>query len=422
MEKIKNSIWPFLSQVEKILLIGPRKISNDEICGILALQKILTKMGKKISAVIPQKIARELEFLGTENLQNFFKKTNDFVISISTKKSKVGHVKYTILDDSVDILVTPENGNFSADDIKFKNKIENFDAIFILGADNLESLGEIFEQNPEIFSGTPIINFSASATNEFFGKVNFVDPNAVSVCEILLQNFLKNPAIEKFLDKNLTTILLTGIISATESFAEFATENSFLAAGKLQKMGAAQSEIIENLFKKKPLSTLKIWGQILQNLEFDENHKISWSHAQKKDFEIARANFSDLENFNSALLRHIKNADFSVIFVEREKKIWCEICSSQPTIDFSAIKKNFSAKISSVKNGILLEFSEQNLSAVEKKVLQILCEIQKSRLNLPENLEIKKWKIAENFVDEKKSPPPAPKIPAEIPFEIPPKK
>gem|GEM_PF-7066490 len=65
---------------------------------------------------------------------------------LANEKSDVERVKYTIEEDSVDILITPKNGSFNAKDVSFKHNVAHFDLIVIFDSPNLEGLGEVFNE------------------------------------------------------------------------------------------------------------------------------------------------------------------------------------------------------------------------------------------------------------------------------------
>ena len=430
--KSQKSPLIFLNNLEKILIVGNQNASGDCISSILALQIILTKAQKKVSAIVPYNIPDNYKFLvGTKKLKHSLTQENDLIISISTEKLEIENISYAKNDKSVDILIKPKSGNISNDKISFQKNSENFDAIVVLDSDSLEDVGKIFEQNTVLFSKTPIVNISCSADNEFFGKINYIQPTANSICEILFDCVEKDENFIKFLDVDLATILLTGIISKTESFLNYSTTaNSFEAASKLQKLGAKQSDIIEHLFKMKSLPTLKIWGRILGNLEVDNNHQISWSYLTKSDFRIAEAQKNHIDSFIDDLLRHIKNIDFSILFIEEGSDTLVQIRTANPTINFEKLsilleKQNIVPIFT--KNGVNFSIKNKTAHEVEKNILKLITDFQKERLNLPFDLPIKKVDLLKEKtkieksqnIEKKEVVSSLPKAPEIIPFDAP---
>src|SRR5690606_38881218 len=108
-----------------------------------------------------------------------------------------------------------------------------------------------------------------------YGKVNLVDTGATSTGEILVG---VGEALGVEFDADIATGLLTGIISDTGSFQHAnTTPKSLTVAAQMVGYGARQQEIIKHLFKTKPLASLKLWGRILSNIQFDNRLKLVWA-------------------------------------------------------------------------------------------------------------------------------------------------
>lgn len=426
----KDQAIALIRRANKILCVTREKTEGDGICAILALQKLLSKQKKEIYSVVPHGVNKNLTFLsGVENIQTDLGENGDFVISISTKNNDVERVKYVIEDEFVDILVTPKSGNFTSSDVTFRQNVGEFDLILVLDSPNLESLGKLFENHAKLFSMVPIINISSNPANEYFGKVNLVEPQKSSTSEIIYDLISKIPTFSEFLDSDLATILLTGILSSTNSFlGNNSTAQSFEVAAQLQELGAYQSDIIENLFKKKSLQTLKIWGRILGNLQVDPVHKIAWSNVTKSDFEITESKPSDVDHIANNLLRFVQKVDLVGLLVEYPEKTLVQICSANPSISFTELQKLFGGEL--IENGLEIEIYKKRVAEIEGDFLKALLRFQKEKLGIPEAVELQKLELLvktdasenqTNFsqVSEDFSANVKPTPPAEIPFIAP---
>lgn len=395
---------------------------------MLALQNVLLASGKEVIAVAPNDIPKNLTFLGgAEKLSKDLGAQGDFVISISTAKAKVDKVKYHLKENSVDILVSPKSGFFSPADVSFIQSAGKFDLIVTLGLESLEKAGKVFESNTQLFASTPIVNVSVSAGNDFFGAVNLVDPTRSSVCELLLEIIERTEGLS--LKSQWATMLLTGIIAKTGSFQEsVTTANAFEASAKLQGMGADQSEIIENLFKMKSFATLKIWGRILANYEVDPIHRIGWSSIVKADFELAEATPEHVENMVDELLRHTKGTELSVLFIEDRGKTHIQVRSAQPNIDFYQLQSALGGGGEIVPSGMDFVIEKKSVGEVQFEFLKRLLQFQKTRLHLPQEVEMQKMELTETvhpaqtsfeIMNDPNQPVVSPTPPSLIPFEAP---
>lgn len=159
---------------------------------------------------------------------------------------------------------------------------KQFDLIFVLdaGASYMTKYHEIY---PGIFNGeVPVINIDHHASNDNFGTCNIVDEGAASATVILYRMFRSwgmpvSPAI--------ATALLTGIYNDTGSFMHSNTSiETFEIAGKLLECGGKFSSVSKNLFRSSPISTLKLWGRVLENARMNEEG-VTVSVITWKDFE-----------------------------------------------------------------------------------------------------------------------------------------
>lgn len=413
-----------LSDKHKILLVAPQKWSGDDICALLSLQSILKDMGKDVTAIGPNTKPHKYEYLRTNIIQQELPEQGHFVLSLDTTEHKIQDIKYRKGEKSIDILIVPEDGVFTAQDMTLSKGLVDLDLIITVGANALEDLGNVYQKNASLFMKSPILNLSASADNEHFGRLHGIDPNASSVCEILTNLCEGRPELETHITADIATLLLTGIISSTESFLEPNTpQQSFYTASKLFSKGAKHSEIIDHLFKMKNLSTLKAWGEILENLELDIHHKIGWSHISESDFFSIKASPEEVEDLNDELLRHLKDAELSVLFLEKKKSVTIQVRSNIPQINMNDLNTFLGGTGEKTTHGLNFDIEKKRIIEIEYEFLMVLLKYQKKRLNIDENVPLERLCITQEVQDSphKKTPTQKPydgpaKAPEFIPF------
>jgi phosphoesterase RecJ-like protein len=417
-----------LLRAKEVLLVAPQKMNADIASAFLSLNGVLTQAGKSVTIVSDGEIPSQLSFLESGVvIQKSLKKNDDFVLSLSTDFTQVETVKHVFKDNSVDIVVTPKQGNFQPSDVSFPQNTTQFDLILVLGADNLEDVGTVFENNTKLFASTTVVNISVSGANEFFGNINVVDTSRSAVCEIVFEILVHDSSLMKFVEKQTATELLTGIIAQTDSFLDpITTATSLEIASQLQSLGADQSSIIEHIFKKKSLKTLKIWGRILGNLELDMVHRIAWSQLNKSDFELGEATYRDIGDMTDVLLRHTKGSELVALFIEQKKKSIIQIRSSNENIDFSDIQNFLGGGGELMPHGIDFEIEKKSLAEIQYPILKLLVHFQKQKLHIPEDVEIQKTDIFDSLKHSSQSSPkteqkpiPTQILPETIPFEVP---
>ncbi|NIA18333.1 MAG: hypothetical protein GWO79_00420, partial [Actinobacteria bacterium] len=99
----------------------------------------------------------------------------------------------------------------------------------------------------------------------------------------------------EFIDEDVATCLLAGMISKTRSFkTPNVTPAALSTAAQLISMGARREEIVNNLYRSRPLNVLKLWGRVLARLSGALENKLVWSAIKKEDFEKTETNEDDL--------------------------------------------------------------------------------------------------------------------------------
>lgn len=425
----KTQATGLLNSAETILIVGPHKPTLDTVCGVASMATVLKKSGKKVTAVAPDELPRTLKFLPeTEVVGQAIGGADDFVISISTSNAAVKNVQATTHDGTVD-LVLKTDGTLSEKDVKFRRHVDNFDAIVVIGAESLDDCGEIFAENAELFATTPILNVAVSPAAEPFGRVNLVDASASSVCELLTEIIESDENWQKHLDKPLATVLLSGVLAATESFlAPSTSATAFEVAARLQSLGADQSDVIEHLFKQKSFANLRVLGRMLNSLQLDRDHQMAWSTLTASDFELTDTDPDDIDHWADHLLRHLNETDVMAILVEREDGTLLQLRSGNE-IDLAPLAEKFDALHESAGTGIDIHFGNKTVAEVQMDILRTIANWQEQRLRLPAGTEIKKVDLTAIAMDPDQ--PSLPKMPAQkketprapqhVPFSVMPK-
>ena len=121
--------------------------------------------------------------------------------------------------------------------------------------------------DPKFFTGRPALEIDHHVTNDNFAPINYVDPRAASTAEIIYR-FAR--ALEVPLDPTIAQCLLTGIVTDTLGFRTSNTNVETLqTATALIQAGGSIPEIIENVFNRVPLPSLRLRGKVLSDAQLD---------------------------------------------------------------------------------------------------------------------------------------------------------
>ena len=75
------------------------------------------------------------------------------------------------------------------------------------------------------------------------------------------------------------------------------------------ELGANREKVIESLYQTKSISLLRVWGQILSELNYDEESKIAWSALKGEDEEEL-----EIDDLIEELISKASQAEIIVLF------------------------------------------------------------------------------------------------------------
>ncbi len=253
-----------------VLLLLPTRPSADVYCAALAIAHHCDARTIRTTIAFsdPYEETTQLHFLSvphTTTIRHSISGTRDLILSFKTAYNKILDVHTEQTDDAFLIRITPEKGMIDSRDFSFMPAQFPYDLLITLGAVDKESMGTLYEEVPDIFYEIPIINIDNNSNNEQFGQVNIVSPVASSVAEIVGDLLLT--LAHKKVPRPIAQCLLTGIISATNSFQKHnTTPHALTLASTLIELGADQQTIIQHLYRNQTFSLLQLWGRAMKNL------------------------------------------------------------------------------------------------------------------------------------------------------------
>ena len=292
---------------------------GDAVGSAMAIYHLLKNMGKDVtiaSAGFDAKKEEMYKFLPDINtVKSELTSLKKFVVEFSLDGIEIEELSYDVADGKLQVFVTPKKGSLSEKQMTTKASEYRFDLIIVVCVPDLARLGSLFESNSDFFYKTPIINIDHSAHNEQFGQINLVDLPSTSAAEVVF-NLIETLGTQ-YMNETIATCLLTGVIANTRSFSTPNVKPQTLDfASRLIAHGAKREEIIRHLYWKKSLATLKLWGNVLTNIQMENDLKLVWAAITKQQFIQTGSSPDDLEDVIHDLLSTSPEAQMILLAIE----------------------------------------------------------------------------------------------------------
>lgn len=311
-----------IQRSHRILVVPHANVDPDCLSSALACYQMLRDLGKEVTVICPDTPPDSLMFLpGFEKFSQGIEDTDQFVITVNLEDGvEIDKLRYTVEDHKVNIIVVPKKGKIRSTHISFGEGDRKYDLIMVVDSADTSLLGPVFSEHVDMFSEIPVLNVDHHISNTRYGQMQLIDPTAASATEVLYNWFTQVPDWAPHITPDMATLLLTGLITDTRSFQNpNTTPRSLEIAAELLELGARQQEIIQHVFKTKPLSTLKIWGRALNRIQIDPSAHIVWSEISKEDLLEMGAKSKETHGILDELISTIPDADLHVLFTEVEE-------------------------------------------------------------------------------------------------------
>lgn len=347
----KQQAVELIRGAHRVLILSHENPDGDALGSVLALTLALLKLKKDVMAAVPDQIPPLFNFLPRiDLLHKDISGGKEFTISIDTQEVEIEKLGYKTIPEEkkLNIVISTKNGTLEPRYVSLGTSATPYDLIIVLDSPDLDRLGAFYDESPELFYDVPVINIDHHPSNEYFGKVNWVDVTAASSAEILVSLIealgapVKGNGNAILMDPDIATALLTGLTTDTGSFQNAnTTPKSLTVAAQLVASGARQQEIIRSIFKTKPLSTLKLWGQALSNLQEVPEARFVYATLTRSDFAEAGAEEQESSGVIDELMKTASGVDFVLLVVERNGGVHGSLRAVEKGIDVSTVARIF---------------------------------------------------------------------------------
>lgn len=351
------------------LLVVAEGGGADAFASALGVADFLKKMDKPVHIVSADPHApSQYAFLNHQShpVHPALERAVTFVIHVNTATTPLEEISYDANHEELRIFLSPREGMWGENDVKFSKTQYRHDLIVCVGAKNLAACAHLFEAHPDFFYRTPIINIDHTTHNEHFGHYNLVDVTA-SACGEVCHDWVSAVAPE-LLDEHMSTQFLAGMMAKTKGFrSPKVTPKTLQVASSLVAKGARRDEIVEHLYRTRSVETLRLWGRAMARLRSDEERGLVWSLLSAQDFVQAGAGAKSLSGIAEELMNGSPNIHAALLLYEDEQHETHAVLHSRPPHDAIVLAMPF--KPAGTHEEAHLYFGKKTLPEVEKLVL-----------------------------------------------------
>lgn len=233
------------------------------------------------------------------------------------------------------------------------------------------SLGQLwlsYKNNIPEFEKTEFVVIDHHKTNPGFWKINIVNPEYSSTCE-LTYDVLTQIDLIKFITPKIATSLISWIYTDTNIFYNSnTTSNTHFVTWKLIEAWADFRKPYFEFYKKKTYSQSKLWWEVLTNyMNISNNWKLVWAAIPKSLFTKVWAKDRQLTWLISEFFANIEWVEVCFLSHEIENNLVKTSFRSTPEYDISKVASHFGWWWH--KQAAWFS-SEKSLKEVEKEILE----------------------------------------------------
>jgi phosphoesterase RecJ-like protein len=249
----------------------------------------------------------------------------------------------------------------------------NFGCLVFIDCSDERRTGEVYRINRD---HKPVINIDHHISNEKFGDINWIQPQASSCSEMVYELYKK---MKIPFDREAALCLYTGMVSDTGSFRYTNTHSStHKAAAELLGYGIEIPQVYRSIYENIPMQDIRLLLRILPTMRFEAKGKIIWFQIKQNLLRNMSASF-DLTEALLGFARTVSGVEVVALFkqnlgVRDEVRINLR---SQGKVDVNIIASHFGGGGHKTASGATIH---GKIESIRKKVL---ARIRQALKNIP---------------------------------------
>ncbi len=256
---------------------------------------------------------------------------------------KIGKEPIVILED-----FNPRFNCIMSKDILFNGEIKKPQVFITLDCGDKDRL---LEEHFEVWkSADKTINIDHHASNDNFGDINIVDTEKTSASEVVYDLICELCEV----DKEIMSAIYAGIVYDSGGFKfSKVSSNTHKIAGIAHDLGIDFNKIYSDMLGAHTLTEISIFARALQNIKFDIENKIIYSHISIKEMEQCNSSKDEL----GAIVSYLLNTDgFNLaIFVYEKAENINKVSLRSKQLDVNLLASCFGGGGHQLASGCVIE-------------------------------------------------------------------
>lgn len=277
-----------ISKANNILLVTHNRPDGDALSSVSAMIELLKNLDKKFFAFCLDLPPYQYDFLPNMGL-------------ISNDLGKINF-------NAFDLIIALDCGSLSRTNLEKEIKNRNKNQKFIE-----------FDHHPKV---------------DNFTDIELRDTEAAATAEVLYSFFRYNKIK---ITKNIANCILTGILTDTANFLyPSTTSHTIKIASTMLLRGARLPKIMENTWRNKSLSALKLWGIAMSRLQINKKYNFAFSLLTKEEIEKSKATEEEMDGI-SGFLSNLHGVNGLLFLREENGIIKGSLRTAHPKINVSEL-------------------------------------------------------------------------------------
>lgn len=240
-----NQIQPIkdtLTKANDIFVVFPHTADPDIIASAIGLFSALKQTGKNVLIASPQPIDAGKYPLPHVNQITQSIGNRNLVISLKVNsRDNIDKVSYNLDEDgqTFNLIIQPKKGHhpLKSDNVDYSYSGAQADLIFIVGAQRLEDLGRLHQDEKQVFTDATTVGLNRLTTGKF--SQHHLDDKTSSSLSELTGHVISKLGLQ--LDQDSATALLFGVDQATNNLQHPAVSaDTFELVAQLLRVGGTR--------------------------------------------------------------------------------------------------------------------------------------------------------------------------------------